>query len=179
MMRNYLYRNMNRSCVNEVHGSPCAYRFNGGHDDHLRKPISLRDIRYYNEPLIIYDTYRHKCYNARVVFPPFSDYTIEEEANVCGVGTYTFTSGGVIDLFRYILDNHRNVEDFGFRNIHNILYIIRANGWEYTATLYGEQFTNIKTGKVVFGFRNVFDIIQTDYEFNLFDDLLTDEYYND
>ena len=166
MIRNYLYGNLNGRCkigVEGAHGEPCACRFIGGRCDYLEKTINLRDIHKYNEPLIIYNTYRNEATEAIVVFPPFSDYTVENESYAPYVASYTFTCSGFVDLFEYILDNYCDVMGFGFYNIHHILCIIRDEGWKYAVTLHGDQFTNVETGEVVFGFRNVIDKIVSAY----------------
>ena len=164
---------------NEV-DEPYAYRFIGRRYDYSEKPIDLCDIHKYNEPLIIYNRIGHDFFNARVVFPPFSDYTaIEKGDYLSDVGKYTFTSSYVVDLFEYILDNYCNVSDFGFRNIHRILSIIRRRGWEWTSTLHGDQFTDVETGKVVFGFMNVIEEIERENMWNNIDFEYDDEYYDD
>ena len=170
---------------NEVYGESCAYRFIGGRNANLEKPINLWDIHRYNEPLIIYNRIGHDFYNARVVFPPFSDYTVIKEDNDRGNGTYTFTSSYVVDLFEYILDNYCNVSDFGFCNIHRILFIIRRGGWEWTSTPHGDQFTRVSAssslyeiGEVVFGFLNVIKEIEREWMWNNID-FEYDEYYDD
>ena len=154
---------------NEV-DEPYAYRFIGRRYDYSEKPIDLRYIHEYNEPLIIYNRIGHDFYNARVVFPPFRDYTVIEEGDLSDYGKYTFTSGGVVDLFEYILDNYCDVSDFGFRNIHRILSIIRRSGWEWTSTLHGDQFTRRGTGEVVFGFMNVIEEIEYENMWNKIED---------
>ena len=161
MIRN-LKQYFNARCkigVNGAHGEPYAYRFNGGYDSNLEKPIYLRDIHKYNEPLIIYDTYYHEACDARVVFPPFSDYTVEN-------GTYephTFTCSGFVNLFSYILDNDYDLISFGCYNMHHIICVIRDYGWKYAVTPYGELFTEHGTGRVIIGFRNVIQEIEREF----------------
>ena len=179
-MNRYLNNNVNRRYEICVVGESCAYRFIGRRYDYLEKPINLRDICYYAEPLIIYDRIGHDFFNARVVFPPFRDYTVIKEGDLSDYSEYTFTSGGVVDLFEYILDNYCDVSDFGFRNVHRILSIIRKSGWEWTSTIHGhgDQFTDVETGKVVFGFMNVIEEIERENMMNNMD-FEYDEYYDD
>ena len=168
----YFDENMNARYKNEVKGEPYAYRLNGEPIDcidHRVEPIDLCDIHKYNEPLIIYDKY---CYGwnvnnetvhchgwccARVVFPPFRDYTVIKEADDCGIGSYIFTSSNEVSLYSYILNNpYCNVEDFGYHNRIRINENIREYLWEYDYdSKRGSYFTNVETGEVVYGYRNL------------------------
>ena len=165
MDRRYLDENMNGRCENVVNGEPYAYGLNG-------EPIDLCDIHKYNEPLIIYDKYCYGWYVnketihchgwccARVIFPPFSDYTVVKKGNKCGIGQYTFTSSDVDSLYSYILKNPCNVEDFGYHNRIRINENIREYGWTYNYDIdHGSYFTNVETDEVVFGYRNIIERI--------------------
>ena len=172
----YLSKKINGRCKHVVYGMARAYKFNCGNMNF----IHLRDIHKYNEPLIIYDGYsagiivgndksmvrNHWCY-PRVVFPPFSDYTVLERANEFGHGTYTFTSSDEVDLRSYILDNHCDVMDFNSFHRRYINNIVRSHGWDYAYDSKDSKrvayFTNVETGEVVYGYREIIDRINVNW----------------
>ena len=169
----YLSKKVNGRCENVVEGMARAYKFNCGNINF----IHLRDIHKYNEPLIIYDGYgsgiivgndksmvRHHWVFPRVVFPPFSDYAVVKRANEFGRGIYTFTSSDEVDLRSYILDNRCNVEDFNIFHRRYIYNIVRGEGWDYAYdSKRGPYFTNVETGEVVYGCREIIDRINVNW----------------
>ena len=169
----YLSKKVNGRCINVIYGEPRAYKFNRGYNDSIR----LRDIHKYNEPLIIYDGYcsgiivgndksmvrHHRCF-PRVVFPPFSRYTVVKRANEFGYGTYTFTSSDEVDLRSYILDKHCDVMDLSSSHRRYINNIIYRHGWDYYYDLETDPyFTNVETGEVVYGYREIIDRINVEW----------------
>ena len=150
--------------LNYVTGDPYATRLNG-------MTIGLSDVHRYNEPLIIKDQYgwTRGCRpeDIRVVFPPFSDYTVIEKGDVSVVGAYTFTSSNVVGLIKYILDNPGIFDDLVFY-IKNALIntALSDAGWRY---LYDfdkkeDQYINRETGEVVVGTMNAMKKMDLDRE---------------
>lgn len=154
--------------LNYVTGNSTALRFNG-------VSIGLCDINRCNrcnEPLIIYDQYGWtkggRPTAARVVFPPFSDYTVIQKGDISVIGRYSFISDDVaIGLFKYILDDPGIVEDLDFYVKHRIINrIIYDYGWTYHYDFdkKEDQYFNRKTSKVVVGLLNVIKLLDLDRE---------------
>ena len=152
--------------LNYLTGNSTALRLNGD-------SVALSSAHKYNEPLIIYDQYGWRdagrpC-DVRVIFPPFSDYTVREKGDLYECGRYTIISSNTVGIFNYIISNPKVLDELSFyikiQLIHSAIY---EAGWRYHYEFdtKEDQYFNRKTDEKIVGMLNVIRAMNIIDEFN-------------
>ena len=155
-------------CVNFLSSDSYAVWFDG-------TLVSLDKIDKYDKPLIIGDG------KPRVVFPPFSNYTVIEKGGNGHSGCYSFISSDVVGLFEYIHDNPGVIDEIhitpGRTGRDMIAYAVKEEkidsglytyGWSFVWYKYHRKprYTNYKTGEVVHEILDVIRLLDLDREWD-------------
>ena len=150
--------------LNYVTGNSTALRLNG-------ESVALSSAHKYNEPLIIYDQYGWtdgcKPKDVRVIFPPFSDYTVVEKGDLYTVGVYTIVSSNTVGIFNYIINNPKVLDELSFYIKIQLLHSNLSDiGWtyHYEFDTKEDQYFNRQTGEVVIGIMNAVKKMDLDRE---------------
>lgn len=153
--------------LNYVTGNTTALRLNGD-------SVALSSAHKYNEPLIIYDQYGWRdggrpC-DVRVIFPPFSDYTVREKGDLYECGRYTIISSNTVGIFNYIISNPKVLDELSFYiKIQLINSAISDAGWRYHYEFdtKEDQYFNRKTDEKIVGMLNAIRAMNIIDEFNM------------
>lgn len=151
--------------LNYLTGNTTALRLNGD-------SVALSSAHKYNEPLIIYDQYGWRdggrpC-DVRVIFPPFSDYTVREKGDLYECGRYTIISSNTVGIFNYIISNPKVLDELSFYiKIQLINSAISDAGWRYHYEFdtKEDQYFNRKTDEKIVGMLNAIRAMNINDEF--------------
>ena len=152
--------------LNYLTGNSTALRLNGD-------SVALSSAHKYNEPLIIYDQYGWRdggrpC-DVRVIFPPFSDYTVIEKGDLYECGRYTIISSNTVGIFNHIINNPKVLDELSF---YIKIQLLNSNiydaGWRYHYEFdtKEDQYFNRKTDEKIVGMLNVIRAMNINDEFN-------------
>lgn len=153
--------------LNYLTGNSTALRLNGD-------SVGLSSANKYNEPLIIYDQYGWRDggrpRDVRVIFPPFSDYTVREKGDLYECGRYTIISSNTVGIFNYIINNPKVLDELSFYiKIQLINSAISDMGWtyHYEFDTKEDQYFNRKTDEKIVGTLNAIRAMNIIDEFNM------------